>query len=103
MRFRFIRAFAAVATLFGALAPTTSGAVRPEEAPDAGRLIEPVWTPLGVGKQPVTVVLQMAGDPVAVFCADAALWGDLAGDARLTDAVRRAEARVSAFVASAQP
>ena len=44
-----------------------------------------------------------ASDPVAVFCADAALWGDLAGDARLTDAVRRAEARVSAFVAGAKP
>lgn len=43
-----------------------------------------------------------AADPVAVFCADASLWGALAGDARLTDAVRRAGARVSAFVASAR-
>ncbi len=42
-----------------------------------------------------------AADPVAVFCADAALWGALAGDARLTDAVRRAATRVAAFVASA--
>jgi D-arabinitol 4-dehydrogenase len=40
-----------------------------------------------------------AGDPVAVFCADRLLWGDLAGDARLTDAVRRAYARVQAFAA----
>ncbi|WP_330835060.1 S8 family serine peptidase [Piscinibacter sp.] len=32
----------------------------------AGGLIRPVWTPLGVGKQPVTVVLQMEGDPVAL-------------------------------------
>jgi len=42
-----------------------------------------------------------AADPVAVFCADASLWGELAGDARLVDAVRRAVTRVSAFVASA--
>jgi D-arabinitol 4-dehydrogenase len=40
-----------------------------------------------------------AVDPVAAFCADKPLWGDLAGDARLTEAVRRARARVQAFVA----
>jgi D-arabinitol 4-dehydrogenase len=39
-----------------------------------------------------------AADPVAAFCADAALWGPLAGDARLVDAVRRAGARVDAFM-----
>jgi D-arabinitol 4-dehydrogenase len=41
-----------------------------------------------------------AADPVAAFCADRPLWGDLAGDARLIDAIRRASARVAAFVAS---
>ncbi|NRT54498.1 D-arabinitol 4-dehydrogenase [Sphaerotilus uruguayifluvii] len=41
-----------------------------------------------------------AADPVAAFCADAPLWGELAGDARLVDAVRRASARVTAFVAA---
>ncbi|MFM2346121.1 MAG: hypothetical protein RL654_874 [Pseudomonadota bacterium] len=41
-----------------------------------------------------------AADPVAAFCADTPLWGDLAGDARLVDAVRRARARVTAFVAA---
>ena len=41
-----------------------------------------------------------AADPVAAFCADRPLWGDLAGDARLVDAIRRASARVAAFVAS---
>ena len=41
-----------------------------------------------------------AADPVAAFCADAPLWGELAGDARLVDAVRRASARVAAFVAA---
>ena len=41
-----------------------------------------------------------AADPVTAFCADAPLWGELAGDARLVDAVRRASARVAAFVAA---
>lgn len=40
-----------------------------------------------------------AADPVAAFCADKTLWGDLAGDARLVDAVRGAAARVDDFVA----
>ncbi|MGI4779045.1 MAG: D-arabinitol 4-dehydrogenase [Janthinobacterium lividum] len=42
-----------------------------------------------------------AADPVASFCADPTLWGPLAGDARLVDAVRRAGARVDDFVAKA--
>jgi D-arabinitol 4-dehydrogenase len=42
-----------------------------------------------------------AADPVAAFCADDGLWGELASDARLLDAVRRASARVDAFVAHA--
>ena len=42
-----------------------------------------------------------AADPVAAFCADPTLWGSLAGDARLVDAVRRASERVAAFVAAA--
>ncbi|MFM2120463.1 MAG: hypothetical protein RL722_1931 [Pseudomonadota bacterium] len=40
-----------------------------------------------------------AADPVAAFCADAPLWGPLAGDARLVTAVREASARVASFVA----
>ncbi|QCB48646.1 mannitol dehydrogenase family protein [Hydrogenophaga sp. PAMC20947] len=43
-----------------------------------------------------------ADDPVAAFCADVPLWGDLAGDPRLIDAVRRAAERVVRFV-SAHP
>jgi D-arabinitol 4-dehydrogenase len=39
-----------------------------------------------------------AADPVAAFCADRPLWGDLAGDTRLVDALRRASARVAQFV-----
>jgi D-arabinitol 4-dehydrogenase len=39
-----------------------------------------------------------ASDPVAAFCAEEALWGELAADARLVEAVRRASDRVSRFV-----
>lgn len=39
-----------------------------------------------------------AADPVAAFCADGPLWGPLAGDARLVEAVRRAAARVEQCV-----
>ncbi len=40
-----------------------------------------------------------APDPVAAFCADAPLWGPLAGDARLVAAISQASQRVAAFVA----
>jgi D-arabinitol 4-dehydrogenase len=40
-----------------------------------------------------------AADPVAAFCADASLWGEMAGDARLVNAVRAASQRVQQFVA----
>ncbi|MCR6480731.1 mannitol dehydrogenase family protein [Variovorax sp. ZS18.2.2] len=39
-----------------------------------------------------------AADAVAALCADAGLWGNLAGDARLVEAVRKASARVVRFV-----
>lgn len=39
-----------------------------------------------------------AADPVAAFCADGPLWGDLAGDPRLVDALRRASERVNRFI-----
>jgi D-arabinitol 4-dehydrogenase len=41
-----------------------------------------------------------AADPVAAFAADAVLWGDLAGEARLVQALRAASGRVAQFVAS---
>lgn len=41
-----------------------------------------------------------AADSVVAFCADVPLWGDLAGDTRLVEAVRTASARVQAFVSS---
>jgi D-arabinitol 4-dehydrogenase len=40
-----------------------------------------------------------ATDPVAAFAADRVLWGPLAGDPRLVDALRDASARVGRFVA----
>jgi D-arabinitol 4-dehydrogenase len=39
-----------------------------------------------------------AEDPVVPFCEDRTLWGDVAGDARLVDAVRRAGQRIKAWV-----
>ena len=66
MRIRPIQILAAVAAITGALVPAQSGAVRPDGAGGDGSIIKPAWTPLGVGKQPVTVVMQLAADPVAV-------------------------------------
>lgn len=43
-----------------------------------------------------------APDPVATYCADVALWGRLAGDHRLTHAVRTAAERVTLFVRNHQ-
>ncbi|WAC72723.1 mannitol dehydrogenase family protein [Roseateles sp. SL47] len=40
-----------------------------------------------------------AADPVAAFAADQVLWGELAGDPRLVQALRDASAKVSQFVA----
>ena len=39
-----------------------------------------------------------AADPVAAFCADTVLWGELANDPRLVGAIRTAYARVVSFV-----
>lgn len=70
MPIRFIRTFAALAVVLGAMAPHQSQAVRPEAAPQAGA-IRPAVLPLALSRQPVTVVVEMSGDPVAVRQADA--------------------------------
>jgi len=44
-----------------------------------------------------------AADPVAAFAADPVLWGELAGDARLVQALQRAHTRVQAFVTKHRP
>lgn len=41
-----------------------------------------------------------AADPLGAFCRDPILWGELAGDARLEAALRRAHAEVRAFLAA---
>ena len=41
-----------------------------------------------------------AADPVAAFCADTVLWGELANDPRLVTAIRKAYQRVDDFVKS---
>jgi D-arabinitol 4-dehydrogenase len=41
-----------------------------------------------------------AADPVVAFCADVPLWGSLAGDTRLVEALRGAAARVQQFTES---
>ena len=51
-----------------------------------------------VMKPEVAHAICEAPDPVAAFCADASLWGELANDTRLVDAVRRARERVAHFV-----
>ena len=40
-----------------------------------------------------------AADPVAAYAADTTLWGEMAGHPQLVDALRKAYARVLAFVA----
>lgn len=44
-----------------------------------------------------------ATDPIAAFCADTVLWGDLANDSRLTAAMRKAFDRVIQFTKDHQP
>src|SRR5580765_2267224 len=65
MRSGSIRAVAGLSLVtFGILGSSNSGAVRPEAVSDGTNLVTPVWTPLGVSKAPVTVVVQLAGDSV---------------------------------------
>jgi subtilisin family serine protease len=59
------RALVAFAFISGVLAATTCGAARPVLPTDGAKMITPAHMPLGVG-QPVTVVVQLSGDPVAV-------------------------------------
>jgi minor extracellular serine protease Vpr len=65
MEIRSVRTFAALAAVFAALAAHDSLAVRPELA-DGGGQIKPAQLPIALSKQPVTVIVQLAGDPVAV-------------------------------------
>jgi subtilisin family serine protease len=66
MRFRQGRGLTALALILGvAAAPAAIGA-RPQPVPGGEQMVAPAWTPVGVGNSMVNVVLQLAGDPVAV-------------------------------------
>jgi subtilisin family serine protease len=64
MHFTATRALGALG--FVLLAATNVNAARLDAVVDAGGLITPMWTPVGLNTQPVNVVVQLAGDPVAV-------------------------------------
>ena len=66
MQFRFTHWMTAAIAACGLLATAQVGAVKPAPSARFGTPIKPVWTPLGVGRKPVTVMLELAGDPVAV-------------------------------------
>jgi minor extracellular serine protease Vpr len=70
MRFTTSRVAAVLAAAFTILGSTNAGAVRPGPAGDE-MAIKPVWMPLGVSKQQITVVLQLAGASVAEQQGDA--------------------------------
>jgi subtilisin family serine protease len=65
MRFTPTRAAAALALAFGILGSSNTEAVRPQPFEGAADAITPKWVPLGIGKAPVTVVVQLAGESVA--------------------------------------
>src|SRR5712671_4572578 len=65
MRVNSVRAALALALAFGILGSTNSGAVRPVPMADSDNLVTPAWTPRGVSKAPITVVVQLTGDSVA--------------------------------------
>ena len=66
MDFRSMGTLAVLAAACAALAPLGSQAARPDLERAGGGLIKPAQLPIALSKQPVTVVVQLAGDPVAV-------------------------------------
>src|SRR3954471_10855 len=71
MRFTTSRVAAVLAAAFSILGSSNAGAVRPQPAGEGGDNFKPVWTPLGVSRQEVTVVVQLAGASVAEQQGDA--------------------------------
>jgi subtilisin family serine protease len=87
MRFESTRALSALA-----VAISISFSV--EAAPDAvavsgGGLVTPVWTPLGVSKKPVRVILELADEPVALHQERAGRKLDRADKERIKGALKR--------------
>jgi minor extracellular serine protease Vpr len=71
MRFTTSRVAAVLAAAFSILGSSNAGAVRPQPAGEGVDNFKPVWTPLGVSRQEVTVVVQLAGASVAEQQGDA--------------------------------
>jgi minor extracellular serine protease Vpr len=65
MRLSRTRIAVALTLAFGILGSTPSGAAKPEAVDSPSASITPAWTPPGLNRTPVTVVLQMQGDTVA--------------------------------------
>src|SRR5262245_13977632 len=70
MRSSTFRRLSAIALAFGVAGVTHAGPQLAQRVPNAGP-IKPVTLPLGAGKGAVTLVLELAGDPVAVQQANA--------------------------------
>jgi subtilisin family serine protease len=66
MRFKHTRTFAAVAMVLSAAVATNTNAVRPEAVADGATLITPAFTPVGLDKRPINVMVQLGDDPVAL-------------------------------------
>jgi hypothetical protein len=52
--------------VLSAAVATNTGAARPEAVADGAVLFTPATTPIGLDKRPITVVLQLTDDPVAL-------------------------------------
>ena len=72
-------------------------AAKPTAAP-AGRIVKPFWTPLGVGHQTVTMVLQLAGDPVAVQQAQAGRKLERAEKDQIKNQLRRSQGDLDGLI-----
>src|SRR5690349_20240479 len=65
MSLKQTRGAAALALVVGILGSSNSIAVLPAPVADEAQAVKPAWTPLGLSKTPVTVVVQVAGASVA--------------------------------------
>ncbi len=70
MKFRRMRALAALSLIFGAVGAPEVLAGRPLPTESVVHIGQPVFTPLGLNQGTVTVVLELAGAPVATRQAD---------------------------------
>src|SRR4051812_30960028 len=81
MRFTTSRVAAVLAAAFSIVASTNVGAVHPQPVDQPVKKFKPASTPLGLSRQEVTVVVQLAGASVAEQQGDAGR--------KLTDAEKR--------------